>query len=391
MSWNDTEPMSTVMRKRGSQVRLSILVSAGLAAGCMPAPEAVETTEPAGIQVSRENVIEVEPGDIVVGPLVSGELRAQRQATVRTELGGSVLEAPLQEGDSVRAGAIVARIDARSLDDSRRSAESIVRSAEFGLRSAEAQLTLVRREFERTEELVTGGAVAERDLDVARQSVTNAEAQVSVAEAQLADALARLVTAEEQLGDAVLRAPIDGIVAEKAANVGDVVSPGTAVVTIIDPSTMQLEASVPSERLSEIAVGMPVRFQVRGYDDAFEGRIVRISPEVDPVTRQVGIFVSIPNDGTQLVAGLYAEGRVINQVASGLVVPENAVNLTGDEPWVLRARDGRTERVPVVIGLRDSLTEQLQLTSGVEAGDLLLRGAAQGIAPGTAVRVDVAR
>ena len=364
------------------------MVAAGvLAAGCMPAPEAVESVESTAIQVGGENVVQVELGEIMVGPLISGELRAQRAATVRAELSGPVVEAPLEEGETVRAGSLVARIDAPTLEDARRSAESGVQSALAGVRSAEAQLALAEREFARTGELVEAGAIALRDLDMARQAATAAEAQVTAAQALVADAQSRLAAAEQQLADAVLRAPIDGIVAEKAARVGDVVSPGTAVVTIIDPSTMQLEASVPSERLSEIAVDMPVRFQVRGYSEPFEGRIARISPQVDPVTRQVAIFVTIPNGGSRLVAGLYAEGRVVNDVASGLVVPQNAVNVTGESPWVLRVLEGRTERVEVVLGLRDQRTERLQIVSGVEPGDFLLRGAAQGIAPGTAVDV----
>jgi multidrug efflux pump subunit AcrA (membrane-fusion protein) len=150
---------------------------------------------------------------------------------------------------------------------------------------------------------------------------------------------------------------------------------------------MQLEASVPSEQLGALRIGAEVLFTVRGYDRPFEGRITRISPAVDPTTRQVPIFVSVPNVGGQLVAGLYAEGRVLTEQANGLVVPDGAVNTTATEPWVLRVRDGKTEKVVVGVGLRDVRTERIQLTSGVSEGDVLLRGTAQGIAPGTAVTV----
>jgi multidrug efflux pump subunit AcrA (membrane-fusion protein) len=114
-----------------------------------------------------------------------------------------------------------------------------------------------------------------------------------------------------------------------------------------------------------------------------------IAPQADPVTRQVPIYVSIPNVGGRLVAGLFAEGRVVSQSGEGLVVPLNAVNTATGMPWVLRATDGRTERVDVRLGLQDPRTERVQIVAGVNEGDVLLRGAAQGITPGTPVELSV--
>jgi hypothetical protein len=101
----------------------------------------------------------------------------------------------------------------------------------------------------------------------------------------------------------------------------------------------------------------------------------------------VPIFVAVPNTEGRFVAGLFAEGRVINDSAEGIVVPANAVNTTGDSPWVLRVSNGRTERVDVTLGLNDPRTERVQVASGLNEGDVLLRGASQGIAPGTSVQV----
>ena len=151
-----------------------------------------------------ENVVTVARGAIVVGPIVSGELRAEREATVRAEIGGSVTQVNVREGQPVRRGALLGRIETRTLDDVRQSAMSAVRNAEN-------QLAVARREMERTETLVKAGALAARDLDVARQNVT-------AAEAQLADAKSRLASADRQLADTVLHAPIDGIIANKPVN-----------------------------------------------------------------------------------------------------------------------------------------------------------------------------
>ena len=131
-----------------------------------------------------------------------------------------------------------------------------------------------------------------------------------------------------------------------------------------------------------------MRFAVNGYPSRnFEGRITRVSPVADPTTRQVRILVSVPNAGNQLVGGLFAEGRVASQRTRGLVAPFAAVNQRGVAPQVLRLKGGTVEAITVQLGLRDEQTERIQLTAGVAAGDTLLTGAAQGISPGTPVRI----
>ena len=356
---------------------LAIVPCALLAAACNGEPsddaESTAVSRPAAVQIGPENVVTVKREAIVIGPIISGGLRAEREATVRAELGGQMLEVTAEEGRPVRRGMLLGRIEARSLADTRQSAMSAVRSAEN-------QLAVARREAERTEQLVKAGALAQRDLDTALSNVTAAEAQV-------ADVRARLAGAEADLADAVIRSPIDGVVARRAVNAGDVVSPGTELFTIIDPSALRLDAAVPSDDLRVLRVGAPVQFKVRGYDEALEGRIDRIAPQADAVTRQVPIYVTIPNVGGRLVAGLFAEGRVIAESAEGLVVPMNAVNTRGPKPWVIRVTNGKAEKLDVELGLVDQRTERLQIASGVNEGDLLLRGSAQGITPGTPVSV----
>lgn len=358
-------------------VALPALGAALLAAACGSgsAPPASAGSAPvAGVSIGAESVLTVAVSELRTGPLLSGALRAAREAMVRAKMPGSVLEVRAEEGQTVQRGAVIARIEARPLQDALISSQSAVRSAEQSLAVAE-------READRTASLVKGGALAERDLELARSAVTGAQAQV-------ADARARLASVRQQLDDAVVTAPISGVLSGRPVNAGDVVSPGTLLATIIDPSSMLLEASVRSDALASLKINTPVEFEVRGYPgQTFEGHIERIAPAADPVTRQVNIFVDVPNTRGLLVAGLFAEGRVTSERRQAILVPATAVDTGGQSAWVLRLRDGKAERVPVKVGVRDDRSERIEILSGVAAGDVLLGGAARAITPGTPVTV----
>jgi membrane fusion protein (multidrug efflux system) len=353
-----------------------VLTGALLASACgkSATTEASATSAPPLIEIGRENVIEVTSQEITVGPLVTGELKAEREATVRAEVSGAILEVFPREGETVKVGTLLARIDGKTLQDAYASAQS-------GRRSAEQTSEWAQKEAARIEALVKGGALAERDAELARNQATQAKAAAD-------DARSRVSSARKSLDDLTVRAPIAGIVSKRHVNTGDVVSTGKELYTIIDPSSMRLEASVPSDQIGAVRVGAAVAFQIRGYPhEQFAGRIERVSPSADAVTRQVPIFVTIPNKQQRLVAGLFAEGRLARETKTTLVVPQTAVNENGGAPWVLRVQDGKAQMVEVGVGLRDEQTERLELTRGVVAGDLLLVGAAQGMTPGTPLRI----
>lgn len=218
-------------------------------------------------------------------------------------------------------------------------------------------------------------------MELARSSVTNARAM-------LADSRARMASAGKQLGNATVRAPFAGVVGQKSVSAGDVVQPGTLLFTVVDPGSMRLEAAIPVEQLRDVRVGLPVTFSVTGYGDReFLGRVTRVSPVVDPVTRQVQIMASVPNAGRALVGGLQATGRLSTSARSGLVAPDGAIDERGASPAVLRVKRGVVERVNVALGARDEAGELVEITSGLTTGDTLLVGAARGITPGTPVRI----
>ena len=206
------------------------------------------------------------------------------------------------------------------------------------------------------------------------------------AQAALAQARSQLASAEKQLGYTVVTAPFAGVVSERPVSAGDVVQPGTALYTVVDPSSLQLEAAIPAEQLGALKVGSPVEFTVTGYADrTFRGLISRINPSADPTTRQVRVYAEIPNTGNDLVAGLYAEGRVESESRNGLTLPTAAIDRRMAKPAVLLVRDGKVARVDVELGLVDDRSRRSRSAPASQAGDVVLLGAAQEIAPGTPV------
>lgn len=336
--------------------------------------KAAEEQKPPEIVLGPADTAVVVQAPITAGPALSGTLAATEEATVRPVLGGTVVEAYVEPGERVEAGQVIARIDTAALEDTLQSARSAVTNAR-------SQLSLARREEERQRALVAAGAVARRNVETAEQQTVAARAQLAQAQAQLAQA-------QEQLGNTRITAPFTGVVSEKPFSAGDVVQPGTALYTIVDPSSLELEASVPAAQLAALRIGSPVTFTVNGLPQrAFEGRITRINPAVDPATRQVRVYAEIPNTEGELVAGLFAEGRIATEERDGLTVPVDAIDRTMQRPAVLVVRQGKVQRIDVQLGLRDEQAQRVEIRRGVQAGEVVLVGAAQEISPGTPVRL----
>jgi RND family efflux transporter MFP subunit len=341
-----------------------------------PAEADAASTKTAAMTIGTENIAIVTAGQVMTGPALSGAIVPERAATVRAQVGGSVLQTYAEQGQHVGAGQLLAQIDASGLQDAFLSARSAVTSAS---NSAD----VAQRELSRSQRLFSAGAIAERDLEQARRASI-------AANAALADARARLANAQRQLSNTRVVAPMAGIVSEKPVSAGDVVQPGAALFTVVDPSSMRLEASIPADQLASVRVGVPVTFTVNGYPGrTFNGRVTRVNPTADPATRQVRIIASIPNTTGTLVGGLFATGRLGSEMKTGLTAPISAIDQRGGEPAVVRIRGGRAERVAVELGLRDEADERVELRSGVQAGDTLLLGAAQAITPGTLIKVSV--
>lgn len=366
--------MTTLLRRSAplallaaSAVSLASLAACGKQAEAPADPAATTQT------IGPENIAVAASDTLSSGPSISGTLAADREARLRAEVAGAVLQTFADAGQRVSAGTVLARIDDSAVRDAAISARSAVTQATVAAQQAE-------RELQRARSLSSAGAIAERDVEGAERANLSAQAG-------LADAKARLSSAEKNLRNTQVRAPFSGIVAEKSVSPGDIVAPGAAMFTVIDPRSLRVEASVPAVALGEIRVGAPVIFTVNGADRELTGKITRVAPMVNAQTKQVAIQASVPNDAGVLVAGLFVEGRVASEKRVGVLVPEQAVDQTGITPSVMRLKGGKVEKVEVQIGLRDDVAERVEVTAGLASGDTVLLGAARGISAGVSVVV----
>ncbi|HEX5744725.1 MAG TPA: efflux RND transporter periplasmic adaptor subunit [Archangium sp.] len=361
--------------RRGAAWAVLVLLGLGMLSGCNRGrSQEQQPQEKVPVVLGPDDVVRVEPRELESGPVLSGTLQARRAATMRAEVQGAVLEMLVEQGQKVKKGQLLARIEDTSSQDQLLAARTAVRVARNGLRVA-------RAEEERNRKLANAGVITRRDLERAELARHQAQAQLSEAEA-------RLALARQQVGRTRIRAPFAGVVSERLASAGDIVQPGAALYTVIDPTSLRLEASVPAAQLSVLEPGVEVDFNVAGHGDrSFEGRIERINPAVDPGTGQVRIYVTLPNTGQALLTGLSAEGRVAALRREVPAVPVSAVDMRADPPTVLRVKDGRVERAQVTLGMTDELERLVELRSGVRPGDVLLRASSGDIAEGTPVEL----
>jgi membrane fusion protein, multidrug efflux system len=347
------------------------LLSSTIIISCKKAPP---PPPPAPVQLGPESYAVASTMNVESGPEISGTLVPRDQAVVRAQISGSVLRVFVDQGKMVREGEVIATIDNSALTDA-------VTSARNAVTNTENSLDVAKREQERQETLLKAGAISQQSVDQARKNTISSEAGVAQAKAQLS-------SAEKQLSYATVRSPFSGVVSEKNVSAGDVVQQGAALYTIVDPSTLELQGTIPADALGLVHVGLPIKFDVTGYpNQKFTGTIARINPTADPMTRQVRIYAEIPNTGHALVGGLYAEGRIASVLKTTLALPVDAVDHRTITPAVIRLNHGVVQRSTVTLGTLDEKNGLIEITAGLNSGDTVLRGTAMDIALGSHVKI----
>ncbi len=292
--------------------------------------------------------------------VVSGTLAPYHSVEVRAQVPGVLTALRVDRGSRVFAGQVMAAIEAEGVRSQAIGAKSAVAAAQAGL-------ALAGRQLESSKKLHAAGALSDYDLQAA-------ETGYEAAQAQLAAARAGEVAAGEAARRASVTAPFDGDISDRKVDEGEAVSVGNILMTLVDPSYLEFEGDVPVADAVRVRAGMPVELTLDAYaGKVFRASVARVEPTADATTRQVGVYVRLPNRDRAIVGGLYATGRILTGAShEGVVVPIVAVRGAGQDAYVWAIRDGRAVKQAVKVGARDERLGSAEVLSGVTAGETVV-------------------
>ena len=329
-----------------------------------PAQAAAASAAPVdtALEFAGDDVITVSAGPLTRSIPLTGTLRPVNQTVVKTKVAGELRELQVREGDSVRKGQVLGR-----LDPAEYQARLAERQAQWV--AADSQVAQARRTLDNTAQLREKNFISQSALDAARSGWEVAVGNRDAANAQL-------TLARKSLNDALLTAPLNGIVAERFAQPGEKLPVDGRVLSIVDLSRMEIEAPVPAAEIGAVRIGQTLSLQIEGVKQRQTGQIVRIAPATQAGTRSVPVFVAVDNRDPSVRAGLFAQGRLAVDVREGVItVPVAAVQDAGARTYVYAIVNDRLVEREVQIGQRDdsrSSGDQVEVLKGLASGDRII-------------------
>ena len=312
--------------------------------------------------LSPEDLRTVTVGSAGGGPVITGSLQPEKRADLRAEVAAVVTQVFKDNGEAVKRGELLMRLDDTSIRES-------LQSADAGARAAQQAFDQAQRQVDRLKPLQAQGMTSLQALD-------DAEGRRNTAQSELVAARGRVVAAQQQLRRTEVRAPFDGVVSDRKASVGDTAQVGKELLKVIDPRSMRFEGLVAADRMSELKVGLPVSFRINGVDGvSFVGKVQRVEAAANSVTRQVEVLVTFVDAGkVPRVAGLYAEGRIEGLASAAPTLSDGSIVRRGNQAYVWRVgKDGKLAWMPVQLGERDVRSGEWLLHGGLAEGDMILR------------------
>jgi membrane fusion protein, multidrug efflux system len=339
----------------------AIGVVAWFATSAPPAPPvAAPAANAAPVELAAVDIASVESRVLSRALPLSGSIAPFVQATLKSKVGGEVEQLRLREGQDVREGEVIARVDTRNLQ------AQYDREA-AAVEKARADLDLARLNRDKNRTLLDQKFISQNTFEQTESAYAG-----SVASFKLAEAEARV--AKINLDDAVIRAPFSGTISKRLVQPGEKVSPDSAIVTMVDLKQMVLEAAVPAAEIPAVRVGQKVRFRVGGFGDRmFEGEVQRINPVTADGSRAITIYIAVPNADTALKGGMFAQGELmLNATQPVLAVAQRAVREEAGASYVYVLRDDKIVRTPVKVGPRAEGEAFVEVRDGLRAGDRVI-------------------
>ena len=342
----------------------------GVVAALVAAGAAWFAVQPRVITVQATPVVTAYPSQQFVVLNSTGYVVAQRKAAIASKATGRLEWLGVAEGSRVKAGDVIARIDNRDVAAQSQSADASVRAARAALLQAQAEDRDAQAQHKRNIDLVAKGFVSQSATDTSKARADRAVAGVANARASLGAAIANAKNAQVSVDYTLIRAPFDGVILSKSANVGDMVTPFSsatdskgAVVSMADMSTLEVEADVSESSLAKIKVDMPAEITLDALpSERFRGRISRMVPTVDRAKATVMTKVRFDAIDPRVLPEMSAKVSFLSQE----VTPEQQKALTAVSSDAFAQRDGRT----VVFVIREGKAVAVAVAPGTKVGDL---------------------
>ena len=335
---------------------------------------ATAAKEQRAVELAPTDVVRAETRDILQGLPVSGALRAVNSAVIKARVPGELRELTVREGDFVKAGQLIARIDASEY-------QLRVQQASEQAASAKAQTEVVQRQYDNNKALVAQGFISKTALDAS-------QANLDAAQSTYKAALAGADVARKSVTDTVLRSPISGQVSQRLAQPGERVGVDARIVEIVDLRELELEATLGAAESVNVRVGQTAELQIEGIGQPVMARVMRINPSAQAGSRSVLVYLSLvtPEGAPTLRQGLFVSGSLGTARASVLALPVSAVRTNKPAPYVQAIENGLVVHKPVTLGQRSKVgAESVVGVGGVAENALVIRGNIGFLREGTSV------
>ncbi|SMP59912.1 efflux RND transporter periplasmic adaptor subunit [Noviherbaspirillum suwonense] len=322
------------------------------------------------------DLVTVTPRDLRQTLAASGSLRAYNQAAVKARVAGEVREVLVREGEAVKAGQVLVRMD--EADYRARAAQ-----AEGALVAARGQLDIAAKARENNRALLDRGFISKNAYDTASSQYDIAQANVNAAQGGLD-------VSRKALGDTVIRAPISGIVASRSVQPGEKVSADNKLLDVVDLARMEMEVAVPTSEIIGISPGQEVSVKVEGLPQQMPATVVRINPATQAGSRSIMTYLQLDNPQNRLRAGMFGEARLTLAKKPGvLAVPPSSLQRNGDSAYVYAIEQDKLVRRQVQTGITgsDGDATLVEITAGLEPGARIVRSNLGNLPVGAAVKV----
>jgi RND family efflux transporter MFP subunit len=351
-----------------------VLAAGGYAAvrGKRAEPAAAAATPVA--EFLQDDLYIVEPRNLDRVLPLTGSLMPLTEATVKAKVAGELVAVSVREGESVKQGQVLARIDLTEV-------QARVAAREAEVAATKAQLVWAEKNRGQQKALLDKAFISQSAFD-------NIQSNYDVAIAKQHASEAELVVARKSMGDAVLVAPFSGIVSLRHAQPGERVALDAKVVSIVDLSRLQLEASVPPAAIGQVKVGQAMNFRVEGFGEReFAGHIERINPSATVGSRSISVYAAIDNREGLLRGGMFAQGALtLSRIDGALAVPGSAVREEIGQTFVYAIEGGLVKKKNVKVGAPDP-AGRVQVLEGLVAGDRIVRVNLGSLREGVAARL----